>query len=217
MGNFSGYGLWLFVLINSLMLIIFCFILIRPRTPRERTSFAALVGFLIALFMEKYGFPLTAYLVSGLAGVFYPGLDLFSQLSGGLWSALLGLQVNPFAQPLHSLSGIVIFIGMLILYYSARMLHEAKKENSLASTGPYGVVRHPQYAALMVFMFGFVLEWPTVLTLVMFPILVTIYSSLAQREDSESLERFGEKYALYAASTPAFVPRLRSVSRGRFS
>jgi protein-S-isoprenylcysteine O-methyltransferase Ste14 len=213
MVNFSSYGLWLLVLINSLILIVFCFILIRPRTTRERASFVALVGFLIALFTEKYGFPLTAYLVSGIAGVFYPGLDLFSQQSGSLWSALLGLQVNPFAQPLHSLSGIVIFTGMLILYYSARMLHEAKKENGgLANTGPYGVVRHPQYAALMFFMFGFVLEWPTVLTLVMFPILVTIYSSLAQREESELLEHFGEKYALYAASTPAFVPRLRSVT-----
>ena len=49
--------------------------------------------------------------------------------------------------------------------------------------------------------------WPTLVTLIMFPILVTMYVKLARREEREVLEEFGERYARYAAATPAFVPR----------
>ena len=79
---------------------------------------------------------------------------------------------------------------------------------SLATTGPYTYLRHPQYAGFMLIMFGFFLQWPTLLTLVMFPVLVVMYVRLARREEREVLKEFGETYARYAANTPAFFPRL---------
>ncbi|GIW07468.1 MAG: hypothetical protein KatS3mg060_2273 [Dehalococcoidia bacterium] len=68
-------------------------------------------------------------------------------------------------------------------------------------------MRHPQYVGFVLIMLGFLLQWPTLLTLLMFPILVTMYARLAKREEREVLAAFGDEYARYAAVTPAFVPR----------
>jgi len=77
----------------------------------------------------------------------------------------------------------------------------------IATVGPYTYVRHPQYDAFVLIMLGFLLQWPTLLTLVMFPVLVTMYVRLAWREEREVREAFREEYARYAATTPAFFPR----------
>ncbi len=88
------------------------------------------------------------------------------------------------------------------------MLYEAQRTHTLAVTGPYARIRHPQYVAFVLIMSGFLLQWPTLLTLAMFPILVYMYVRLARREEREVLTEFGEEYARYAAKTPAFFPRL---------
>jgi protein-S-isoprenylcysteine O-methyltransferase Ste14 len=69
-------------------------------------------------------------------------------------------------------------------------------------------VRHPQYVGFVSIMFGFLLQWPTLVTLIMFPILVYMYARLARREEREVAAEFGEEYARYASETPAFFPRL---------
>ena len=95
------------------------------------------------------------------------------------------------------------------------MAGSAQRDHKLATTGPYGYVRHPQYVAFIVIMFGFLLQWPTLLTLVMFPVLVWMYVHLAHKEERDALNEFGEQYARYTEITPAFVPRLRGRSRAR--
>ena len=87
------------------------------------------------------------------------------------------------------------------------MLYKAQRSGQLATTGPYARVRHPQYGGFILIMFGFVLQWPTLLTLVMFPVLVWMYIGLARREEREALAAFGQSYASYASVTPAFIPR----------
>jgi methanethiol S-methyltransferase len=62
--------------------------------------------------------------------------------------------------------------------------------------------------AFIVIMVGFLLQWPTLLTLAMFPILVVMYVKLARREERDALTAFGERYARYARVTPSFIPRL---------
>jgi protein-S-isoprenylcysteine O-methyltransferase Ste14 len=91
------------------------------------------------------------------------------------------------------------------------MLHEAQRRHALATTGPYAHVRHPQYAGFILIMFGFLLQWPTILTLAMFPVLVTMYVVLARREEHDAFAEFGDAYARYARSVPAFMPRLRRI------
>src|SRR6266704_2966973 len=100
-----------------------------------------------------------------------------------------------------------------LLSYAWRVLYAAQKAHRLARTGPYSYVRHPQYAAFMLIMIGFLLQWPTLLTLLMFPILAYMYLALARREEREVLAEFGEAYASYAAVTPRFIPEVRRLQR----
>jgi len=207
-----AYGLWSLVIINTAVFVIFAFSFTRPRTTRDWRSFGAFSGFLLALFTEMYGFPLTLYLLSGWLGSRYPGLDLFSHESGHLWHTLLGWKGNPHTDPLHILSNLLIGGGFIILASAWRVLYEAQWTSTLATTGLYAHVRHPQYVGFILIMLGFLLQWPTLLTLIMLPILVAMYVRLARQEEHDAMAEFGEAYARYAAVTPAFLPRLHGTT-----
>jgi protein-S-isoprenylcysteine O-methyltransferase Ste14 len=205
--NAPAYGLWSLVVINAGVFIIFAFSFARPRTARDWRSFGAFSAFLVALFTEMYGFPLTIYLLSGWLGSRYPGVNILSHNTGHLWETLLGWRGDPHLNPLHLLSNVIIGVGFLILASAWDVLYKAQREGQLATTGPYAHVRHPQYGGFILIMIGFLLQWPTLLTLVMFPILVTMYVRLARREERDVQAAFGEAYTRYSATTPAFVPR----------
>src|SRR5215207_11292 len=206
-----AYGLWSLVILNSAVFIIFAFSFTRPRTKRDWRSFGAFSAFLVALFTEMYGFPLTIYLLSGWLSSRYPGIDPFSHNNGHLWEALFGWQGNPHLNPLHLLSYIFIGGGFILLSAAWDVLYKAQRSHQLATTGPYTYVRHPQYVGFVLIMIGFLLQWPTLITLVMFPLLVAMYVRLARREEREVEETFGEEYTRYAATTPAFFPRLGDI------
>lgn len=203
-----AYGLWSLVIINTAVFVFFAFSFTHPRTTRDWRSFGAFSAFLVALFAEMYGFPLTIYLLSGWLGSRYPGLNLFSHDAGHLWHTLLGWHGNPHTDPLHILSHLFIGGGFIMLASAWRVLYQAQHRHTLATTGLYAHLRHPQYVGFILIMLGFLLQWPTLPTLLMFPILVTMYVRLAQREEREALAEFGQAYARYASTTPAFVPRL---------
>jgi len=203
-----AYGLWLLVVINSAVFIIFAFSFAKPRSGRDWRSFGAFAAFLVALFTEMYGFPLTIYLLAGWLGQRYPGLDLLSHNAGHLWNTVLGWQGDAHLNPLHILSNLLIAGGFFLLAAAWNVLYAAQRTHTLALTGPYAHIRHPQYAGFILIMLGFLLQWPTLVTLLMFPILVTMYVRLARREEREVLTEFGATYAHYMASTPAFFPRL---------
>jgi protein-S-isoprenylcysteine O-methyltransferase Ste14 len=206
--NAAAYGVWPLVIINAAVFIIFAFSFAKPRTTRDWRSFGAFSAFLVALFTEMYGFPLTIYLLSGWLANRYPDVDLLAHNSGHLWETLLGTSGDPHVSPLHVLSYVVIFSGFGLLSAAWRVLYNAQRAHQLAATGPYARIRHPQYVGFVLIMVGFLLQWPTLITLVMFPILVMMYVRLARREERESLAEFGEEYARYTAVTPAFFPRL---------
>ncbi|MDE3075433.1 MAG: CBS domain-containing protein [Chloroflexota bacterium] len=208
-----AYGLWFLVVLNTAIFIIFAFSFFRPRTKRDWRSFGAFSGFLLALFTEMYGFPLTIYLLSGWLQSRYPGLDLFAHDAGHLPETLLGFKGDPHASPLHVLSYVLIFGGFIVLASAWKVLHQAQRSRRLATSGLYGWVRHPQYDAFILIMAGFLVQWPTILTVVMFPILVTMYVRLAHREERETLQQFGEAYGRYTVHTPGFIPRIRSFTR----
>ena len=203
-----AYGLWSLVVINVLVFAIFAFSFTHPRTGRDWRSFGAFTAFLVALFTEMYGFPLTIYVLSGWLQRRYPSLDLLSHNAGHLWETLLGPSGDPHLSPLHLLSNLLIGGGFILLAAAWRVLYAAQRAGQLATTGPYARVRHPQYGGFVLIMCGFLLQWPTLLTLAMFPVLVWMYVRLAQREERGALAAFGEAYARYAAMTPRFFPRL---------
>ena len=208
----SAYGLWALVIIDSLIFILFAFSFTHPKTGRDWRSFGAFSGFIIALFTEMYGIPITIYLLSGWLGSRYPQLDLLTHDAGHLWSTLLGLKGDPHADPLHLLSNILIFAGFILLAAAWRVLRKAQQTGTLATTGAYAYVRHPQYDAFVIIMLGFLLQWPTILTLLMFPILVVMYKRLARVEEREVHQVFGREWENYAARTPAFFPRFGRMS-----
>lgn len=202
-----GYGLWPLVIINSAVLIIFAFSFARPQTTRDWRSFGAFSAFLVALFTEMYGFPLTIYLLSGWLSRRYPGVDFLSHDAGHLWTTLLGWSGNPHLNPLHLASNALILAGFVLLSAAWKVLYAAQRAHILAVTGPYARVRHPQYAGFILIMTGFLLQWPTLVTLLMFPVLVFMYVRLARREERGVLAELGGQYARYAKGTPAFIPR----------
>ena len=208
-----AYGLWSLVIINIAVFGIFAFSFTHPRTARDWRSFGGFTAFLVALFTEMYGFPLTIYLLSGWLQRRYPGLDLLSHDTGHLWETLLGWRGDPHLNPLHLLSGALVGAGFILLASAWRVLFAAQQARQLATTGPYARVRHPQYDGFILIMLGFLLQWPTLLTVAMFPILVWMYVRLARQEEREVRAEFGEAYARYAAATPAFVPRLRRTTQ----
>lgn len=207
MSDIPAYGLWSLVIINSLIFIIFAFSFTRPKTSRDWRSLGGFAAFIVALFTEMYGFPLTIYLLSGWLASRYPGIDLLSHDTGHLWYTLLGLSGDPHLGLLHLVSSIFILGGLFLLTSSWKALYTAQQNHALATTGPYAYVRHPQYDAFILVMIGFLIQWPTILTLIMFPILVWMYKRLARREEQEVLAEFGEEYSSYMAKIPGFIPR----------
>jgi len=206
--DLPAYGLWLLALINAGVFIIFAFSFTHPKTTRDWRSFGAFAAFIVALFTEMYGFPLTIYLLSGWIAQNNPGLDLFSHDAGHLWSTILGLRGDPHWSALHILGNVAIFGGFLLLATAWKTLYEAHRRHDLATTGIYAYVRHPQYVGFIVIMLGFLLQWPTLLTALMFPVLVIMYVRLARREEGEALATFGAEYERYMRRVPGFLPRL---------
>jgi methanethiol S-methyltransferase len=206
-----AYGLWTLVIINSLVFIIFAFSFTKPKTSRDWRSFGAFSAFIVALFTEMYGFPLTIYLLSGWLSTRFPGVDWMAHDAGHLLEMIFGWQANPHFGPFHLLSTALIIGGFWLLAAAWKVLYQAQREHRLATTGPYARIRHPQYAGFVLIMSGFLLQWPTLITLVMFPILGYMYLRLAKREERDVIAEFGEEYLQYAARTPAFFPHLGSM------
>jgi len=205
----NAYGLWPLVIINSLVVVVFAFSFTHPKTKRDWRSLGAFSAFMVALFTEMYGFPLTIYLLSGWLSATFPGVDFFSHNSGHLFEDFFGWGGDPHFGPFHIVSYILIAYGFVLLSNAWKVLYKAQREHKLATEGPYARIRHPQYAGFILIMLGFLFQWPTLLTLVMFPVLVWMYIRLAKREDADAKKEFGEAWDAYAKQTPAFIPRLR--------
>ena len=213
MNTVPAYGLWALVIINSAVFIIFLYSFAKPQSARDWRSLGALSAFLVALFTEMYGFPLTIYLLSGWLQTRYPGVNFFAHDAGHLLETLFGWRGNPHFGPFHLLSYALLGAGFVLLSAAWKVLYHAQRRQRLATDGPYARIRHPQYAAFVLIMLGFLVQWPTLLTLLMFPVLLWMYLRLARREEREVEKQFGDIYRRYAAATPAFFPHLRQLKR----
>lgn len=206
--NVPAYGLWGLVILNSIIFIGFAYSFYKPKTKTDWRSFGAFSAFIIALFVEMYGFPLSIYIFSGWLTSNYPGVNFLTHNNGHLIHTLLKMKGDPHFDLFHIASNIFIFGGFIILSYSWHTLWKAQREHKLATTGLYSYVRHPQYAAFIMIMFGFLLQWPTLVTLVMFPILTYMYIRLALKEEKIAQNEFGDEYTNWAVKTPRFIPKL---------
>ena len=206
-----AYGLWLLAFVNAAVFIIFALSFSKPQTPRDWRSFGAFSAFLVALFAEMYGFPLTIYLLSGWLQTAYPSINWFSHDAGHLPEMMFGWKANPHFGPFHILSFVLIGGGFWLLSVAWPVLFEAQRSGRLAVTGPYARIRHPQYVGFVLILTGFLVQWPTILTLAMYPVLVWMYLRLARSEEAEARARFGAEYDTWARRVPAFLPARRNI------
>ena len=208
-----AYGLWGLVLVNSVVFVLFAYSFFKPRTPRDWRSFSAFSAFLVALFAEMYGFPLTIYFLSGWLQSRFPSSDWFSHDAGHLLEMMFGWKANPHFGLFHILSYVLIGAGFVLIATAWRVLFDAQQRGALATAGPYSYVRHPQYVGFILVLLGFLVQWPTLLTLTMFPVLTVMYVKLAKSEEREVLASFGDAYRRYMLAVPAFLPRLDRLFR----
>jgi len=208
LGNYA-YGMWTVVAFNVILFSFFALSFIKPKTTVEWRSMGAFVAFIAALFAEMYGFPLTIYLLSSWLGKSYPVLNPFSHSHGHLWLVLLGLADSKTAMTvLHVVTNGMIFYGLYVMQNGWVLIHAAKGKH-LVTEGMYARVRHPQYSGLFLITLGFLIQWPTLLTLVMWPILTFAYYRLAMREEKGVEHEFGQAWRDYKARVPPFIPNRR--------
>jgi protein-S-isoprenylcysteine O-methyltransferase Ste14 len=172
----------------------------------------ATLAFFVALFTEMYGFPLTIYILTGILGSKYPALNPFSHASGHLWLTFLGGGALMMGV-IHLISNATVIIGFAIMWKGWKLIHAAK--GGLVTEGHYTHVRHPQYAGLFLVMIGMLIQWPTIITALMFPVLVYVYYRLSKREEYEMIKIFGDEYKKYMEKTPMFIPKLGAKDRGK--
>lgn len=207
LGSYA-YGMWPVVVFNVILFLFFVLSFIKPKTTTEWRSMGAFAAFIVALFTEMYGFPLTIYLLSSWFGKSYPVLNPFSHSHGHLWLVLLGLADSQIAMTvLHIVTNIMIFYGFYVIQNGWILIHAAKGRH-LVTEGVYTYVRHPQYSGLFLITLGFLIQWPSIITVIMWPILVFAYYRLAMREEKDVEKQFGREYLEYKKRVPAFIPHL---------
>lgn len=207
------YGLWTLVIINSAIILGFAFSFFKPKTKADWRTFGIFSAFIVALFTEMYGFPLTIFLLSGWLLQRFPGLDLYSHENGHLLEIFFGSSNNPHFGILHILSSILIISGFVVISKAWKELYEAQKKGTIATGGPYRLVRHPQYSGFILIMVGFLFQWPTLVTVIMFPVLLAVYYRLSLSEEKKCIKELGANYEAYLKAVPRrFVPSLDSFS-----
>jgi len=199
-----AYGMWIVAAFNVGLFVFFTLSFLKPRGGQEWRSMGVVTAFLVALFAEMYGFPLTIYLLTGWLGDAYPVLQPFSHKFGHLWVVVFGGSTFAWAIVMGA-SLFLMILGYILLSKGWTQIHAAHGE--VVTDGIYEYVRHPQYTGLFLVIIGFLIQWPTFLTALMAPILLFAYVRLAMTEEKRAMNEFGELYSEYIKNTPnGFIP-----------
>lgn len=202
------YGNWGATAVTSVGALLALFFLTQPRKPKEWRGAGMSAAFFISLFTEMYGIPLTIYLLAPVLGV---EPKTFGMYESHLWAYLmsqanlLGLETGVYL--VMTFSTILVLLGFGLLALGWNQVYRGR--GHLVMSGIYSQSRHPQYLGLILVVVGFLIMWPTVLTILLAPLLITKYFLLAREEDRELEKAFGERFMRYRETVPAFIPSIR--------
>jgi len=191
---------WVYVTVNFALLSLFLvFTVFRRKVARLPSSIY--LAFIVALYIEMYGFALTMFAISAVFGL--AGIATF----WGFLLPLIGLaSLNSiFYFIIVPVSNMIILSGIFLVVFGWRRIYKAK--DTLVKTGIYAQTRHPQYLGFLLITGGIVFLWPTFSTLLMWPILMFLYYRLAKEEEQRMEEKFEEEYREYKKSVSRFMPR----------
>ncbi len=176
-----------------------------PRDWKEWSRAGVVQAFIIAFYAEMYGFPLTLYLLTRVLG-----LDVAWTDGGNLWAELFGTEVAHIVAMVIGYA--IVFVGIALVVEGWRRIYQGRREDRLVTDGIYAYIRHPQYTGLFLIVFGEgIVHWPTIVSVIAFPVIVVAYTLLARKEEREMVSQFGDAYREYQRQVPMFIPRL---SRG---
>ena len=199
--NIAHSGVWVMALIMIVVASWFLYKYLAPRSWREWAGAGVIQAFIIALYAEMYGFPLTIYLLAR-----FGGLDR-TDLNANLWSSLMGMGETGMMISMILGYGL-LFLGIGVFFQGWRQVYKARQENKLVTDGLYALSRHPQYTGLFIALFGEgVVHWPTLFSIGLLPVIVFIYYRLSLREEKKVFEEFGDEYLAYKKKVPMFIPR----------
>ncbi|MDY6770345.1 MAG: isoprenylcysteine carboxylmethyltransferase family protein [Candidatus Nanohaloarchaea archaeon] len=188
---------WDLVLLNIAGFLIFL-IPLQYRKHADWKSMGIYAAFIVSLFIEMYGIPLSIYLTSSFVSpaaaqpqTYLVSFSVLGQSFGMTLWMLIGAGITVLGMA-------TVAVGWYTIYTAG---------DDLVTDGIYRYSRHPQYVGIVLIALGWFIGWPTVLTGLMLPVLLYTYYKLALREEQEVIDQLDdpEPYEAYRETTPMFI------------